>query len=26
VSYKNPSLGASHHISDLREVMAILNL
>lgn len=26
VSYKNPSLEASHHIRDLREVMAILNL
>jgi HAD superfamily hydrolase (TIGR01509 family) len=26
VSYKNPSLKASHHIGDLREVMAILDL
>lgn len=26
VSYKNPSLCASHHIRDLREVMTILNL
>lgn len=26
VSYKNPSLSAAHHIGDLREILAILNL